>query len=563
MPTEDIEANLLLLMTTPEALKAVAEEHLSAEAFETPIHRSVFTWMREYWTEHYKPPTIAMLSTEFPGLNLAGETPETVSEDVDWLIDWLGRRYATNIGQKIMLEAAKTCHEDPKASLRKLSERAAEAADLLAIDPWADVAFDQEVAQAKRLLLVKEEARRRVQAAKNAHIPPFEARLLADVGNFDPDRDFRIPGLIPCRAGSTIVAQNKTGKTTLMINLIYSLLTGEEFLGQFEVHKVNGNVAVLNYEVTGEQFAYWARQIGVPEDRLWQVDLRGRRNPFAYPEDLKRLAELLVAHDVESLIVDPFGQAFSGTNQNDPAEVSRWLGELDRFTRGMASVSDLFLTVHAGWAGDRARGASSLGDWPDVSIFLTRTDSGDRFISALGRDVNLDEDKLDYDPKTRRLMLSGAGGRKQVRKDIKADLLVLPVYQYVGAHHGCNTTEIVKAMREMAKSGQIDVRFQDDDVRQAIRKAEGDGLLWRTGLEPGRPTRHFPVEAADPRGKIQDREPRSGGLGVPQEPKENEFDGSVQTPPRSTSSGPHPDLIQGEDVSNPNTPSNPVYIGRG
>jgi hypothetical protein len=68
------------------------------------------------------------------------------------------------------------------------------------------------------------------------------------------------------------------------------------------------------------------------------------------------------------------------------------------------------LSAHAGWNGERARGASALEDWADSIITMTKDDSedgtGERYLRAIGRDVDLEEDRLDYDPRTRTLTLA-------------------------------------------------------------------------------------------------------------------------------------------------------------
>ena len=135
-------------------------------------------------------------------------------------------------------------------------------------------------------------------------------------------------------ASTLITAQRKTGKTTLLLNLARSLLTGEPFLGIFEVRPVEGLVALLNYEVSGDTISEWANEAGLDPDQFFIVNLRGRRNPLADLEDRGRLAELLRHRGTESLLTDPFGRAYTGQSQNDPGEVGNWLAELDRFTRG-------------------------------------------------------------------------------------------------------------------------------------------------------------------------------------------------------------------------------------
>jgi hypothetical protein len=68
-----------------------------------------------------------------------------------------------------------------------------------------------------------------------------------------------------------------------------------------------------------------------------------------------------------------------------------------------------------GHSGERARGASRLRDWPDVEWRLVRekTENGDvdpaapRYFSAYGRDVDVPESRLVFDPATRHLTLEG------------------------------------------------------------------------------------------------------------------------------------------------------------
>jgi len=361
--------------------------------------------------------------------------------------------------------------------------------------------FEQDVSVELRKLRVREEARHRLAIEKAGDAPPFEAMLLADTPLFSQE-SFRIEGLLPTAASMVINAQHKTGKTTLTLNMALSMITGEPFLGRFCVKPVDGRVAILNYEVSGEQLGHWARQAQIPQDRLLLVNLRGRRNPFAYPDDLKRLAALLKGQQVESLIVDPFGQAYPGTNQDSSGEVSAWLTELDRYARSLVGAVDLIVTVHAGWNQERARGSSALGDWPDSILYLTRENTDDRYLRATGRDVSLDEDKLIYQPDIRRLTLSGTGGRNQVRqakKEDKPKALILPVRLYVYAHPGASTTDIIGGLRKLKREGKLGVSFgfRDGDVRDAIELADKAGNLRRESEGEGKPTYHYPLTTPD------------------------------------------------------------------
>ena len=110
--------------------------------------------------------------------------------------------------------------------------------------------------------------------------------------------------------------------------------------------------------------------------------------------------------------MDPFGRAYTGESQNDAGEVGAFLSDLDRFVEA-AGCSELVLTAHAGWDGERTRGSSALEDWADAVAFVVRDKEDERlrYFHALGRDVEVEEDRLNFDPATRRLTLAGAGNR--------------------------------------------------------------------------------------------------------------------------------------------------------
>src|SRR4051812_11402438 len=102
-----------------------------------------------------------------------------------------------------------------------------------------------------------------------------DAGLLEDILARPPEPPFRVDSLLPSEAAMLVVAQRKTGKTTLMLNLAHSLITGQMFLGKFGVRPLSGRIAILNFEVSGPQLARWADEVGVPRHRLFLVNLRG------------------------------------------------------------------------------------------------------------------------------------------------------------------------------------------------------------------------------------------------------------------------------------------------
>ena len=309
---------------------------------------------------------------------------------------------------------------------------------------------------------------------------PFDAGTLAEILARPPTPPHRVEHLIPWEASTLLVAQRKTGKTTTVLNLCRALLLAEPFLGQLQTRPLGGDIALLNFEVSAAQLARWAADVGVPADRLYLVNLRGRRNPLTSGQDREQLAQQLRARGVETVVVDPFGRAYTGASQNDAGEVGAWLIQLDQFTRSEVGAQDLILTAHAGWNGERTRGSTALEDWADSIITLTRDDGedgeGQRYMRAIGRDVDLEEDQLTYDPETRLLSLAGAGSRKAARATRRIDDLGQAVMSVVQAEPGVNGNGIGNALRATG------VSYQKGDERKATQRLVEAGSL---RVEPG------------------------------------------------------------------------------
>ena len=81
---------------------------------------------------------------------------------------------------------------------------------------------------------------------------------------------YTIDRLHTASGNTLLVAQYKTGKTTLMANLLKALADGEPFLSEFAV-KLEGRVAFFNYELTREMFLDWLGDIGLSIRSAWRT----------------------------------------------------------------------------------------------------------------------------------------------------------------------------------------------------------------------------------------------------------------------------------------------------
>lgn len=371
---------------------------------------------------------------------------------------------------------------DEQTRLHAANEVARLRAARLARSHLENVDRDHLIAERVRRRELDDEAAKQWRIANEPPAPSFDAGTLADVLARPDEPPMRCEGLIPWGGSTLIVAARKAGKTTTLLNYVRCLLTGEPFLGEFDVIPLEPGrrIAFLNYEVGAKQLARWAADLSIDPDRLFLVNLRGRRNPLSRDDDRADLAALLREQRVETLIVDPFGRAFTGDEQNSNTEVQQFLTGLDQFARTDCGAGDLVLAAHAGWDGERTRGASALEDWPDTIVNLVSDEKnadGDipkRFMKALGRDVDVSEDEVVMDPMTRVLRRDGTGPRSRGRKPgarRDAQQLAVLVTRVVNATGGATSQGQIKAA--LASLPEPDaVRVGDGSLGEAIALAE-------------------------------------------------------------------------------------------
>src|SRR3546814_2302607 len=79
-------------------------------------------------------------------------------------------------------------------------------------------------------LEVREEATQRYRAKQEPEDSEPLVRLVAEVLEAAPEKQPRIERVLPWDSTLWLSAQRKTGKTTILVNMAYALLTGEKFL---------------------------------------------------------------------------------------------------------------------------------------------------------------------------------------------------------------------------------------------------------------------------------------------------------------------------------------------
>jgi len=276
--------------------------------------------------------------------------------------------------------------------------------------------YDEELAEFAQRQEVRAKYAEMKAIAEAATLVPVPTRNLEqELAEDYKEPVWRIRNLHIASSFTTITAAKKTGKSTLMLNLIRSLVDGVPFLGE-PVLPLVGNVGYLNMELDPNVWRRWAKEIGIEHaKRIKPWHLRGERFPIYHPELQKRMVEWLKAEEIEVLIIDPGHRLLrgwptpngGGENSNDiVAAVCQKLQEIKR----EGEVVDLFVPLHTGHASgehQHTRGAIMWQDDPDHlwnlwSKEVVKGDGGVRHFNAEGRDVDFQTTGIKYDKTTHR-----------------------------------------------------------------------------------------------------------------------------------------------------------------
>jgi hypothetical protein len=272
----------------------------------------------------------------------------------------------------------------------------------------------------KQVLRIRREAKKAIEAEERGpvSIPPF-LTLRERLALPRQEIRWRICNWLPRGGRAVLAAQFKAGKTTLRDNVIRSLADGDLFLGRDVVMPVSGTVAVVDLEMGEAQMDDWLRDQGIRNaDRVVVIPLRGKAGAFDIRDkDIRadwgaRLRE----RSVDFLILDCLRPLLDALGLDEKSEAGRVLVPFDALL-AEAGIGEGLVVHHMGHSSERSRGDSRIRDWPDAEWRLLRQDddpASRRFITAIGRDVEVDECQLNYDRSTRRLTIAG-GSRRQAQ----------------------------------------------------------------------------------------------------------------------------------------------------
>jgi hypothetical protein len=261
-------------------------------------------------------------------------------------------------------------------------------------------------------------------------------RLNALIAQPQPTHRWRVEDWIAFGGRTLLIADKKAGKSTLMANFIRSLLDGADFLDDAPVQPLahDESVVLVDFEMSETDLQLWYRDQGIRnQSRAVVFALDGEETLFHILDTNTRDAWVheLRALNCKVLIVDCAGPALAACNLNENTDMPRFCVALNQLKRS-ANVSEVVLVHHTGHTDKkRPRGHSYLLGWHTTQIVVESNSSGQRWISASGRDVDQPQRELIHDDTTRRLTLGSmplsakgsASGRLTKVKDLALQVL--------------------------------------------------------------------------------------------------------------------------------------------
>jgi hypothetical protein len=289
--------------------------------------------------------------------------------------------------------------------------------------------FNRDVALELHREHVKDTAKRMLKAEREAgQGKPRMIGLSAFLEEPDEDVEYRITEVWPTGGRVVFAAQYKAGKSTAVGNVIRSLADGDPFLGQFTAAPA-GRIVLIDNELDQRTLRRWLRDQGIHNtDAVTLIPLRGMVGSFDILDDETRRnwAAAIATQKPDVIILDCLRPVLDALGLSEDKDAGRFLVAFDSLLH-TSGATEALVVHHMGHGGERSRGDSRILDWPDATWKLIRQDAEDmsspRYFSAFGRDVEVAESLLQFNPDSRHLDIVGGSRRLSKTEDALAKLM--------------------------------------------------------------------------------------------------------------------------------------------
>jgi KaiC/GvpD/RAD55 family RecA-like ATPase len=165
-----------------------------------------------------------------------------------------------------------------------------------------------------------------------------------------------------------------SGKSTLGLQMLNSLMTGDDWLGQ-PTKPIMGSVGVVSYDMDGAMVMDWMAGFpNIDPSKVSVVNAYKRGNPLGVPVLRAQIVAAWKAMRVETVMIDSFSASFFGHDQNDAAATQDHYRNLIKFALTEVEAKSLIVIVHSTEGQPhKARGSSVHHDVADTIVSVEGT----------------------------------------------------------------------------------------------------------------------------------------------------------------------------------------------
>lgn len=190
-----------------------------------------------------------------------------------------------------------------------------------------------------------------------------------------------IEGAVKDEGLCIVLGPSGSGKSTLALQMIHSLSTGSEWIGQV-AKPISGAYGVVSYDMPFGMVMDWIDGYpGVDDSKISVINAYKQGNPLNVPAMRTQIATAWKAMGVEVVIIDSFSASFFGHDQNDAAMVMSHYRDLKKFAMVEVGARALIVIAHSTDSNPlKARGSTVHQDVADSIITVEGTGSAERHV---------------------------------------------------------------------------------------------------------------------------------------------------------------------------------------
>lgn len=213
--------------------------------------------------------------------------------------------------------------------------------------------------------------------------PPLEMMTLEDfLNNPSASPQDIIDGVVKDGGLTVVLGPSGAGKSTIALQLVHSMLTGQDFLTQQVSMQVTGGVGMISYDMDASMMHNWMSGWsgpGIDHSKISVVNAHRQGNPLSVTAQRQQIVDAWRDAKVEVVVIDSFSASFFGTDQNDAAATMAHYRELKKFALTEVGAKVLILVVHSSpGKATKARGSSVHQDAPDTIVAVEKNEEGYR-----------------------------------------------------------------------------------------------------------------------------------------------------------------------------------------